>query len=100
MVWGDFLVPKRLSKGKGTICGNACFSCVILLFSGVVGSIWGARKREKQSANPIRIPTRFCDDFGTILGVILGAKIVQKSMWNLSVFWEGPWGGLWENRTH
>ena len=67
---------------------------VILLFSGVVGSIWGAGKREKQSANLIRIPTRFCDDFGTILGVISGAKIVQKSMWILSDFWEGPWGGL------
>ena len=76
------------------ICGNRCFMYVILLFSGVVGSIWGARKREKQGANPIRIPTRFCDDFGIILGVILGAKIVQKSMWILSVFLEGPWGGL------
>ena len=62
------------------------------MFSGVVGSICGAKKREKQSANPIRIPTRFCDDFGIILGVILGAKIVQKSMWILSVFLEGPRG--------
>ena len=86
VVVGDFLVPKRLSKGKATICGNACFSYVILQFSGVAGSIWGAREREKQSANPIRIPTRFCDDFGIILGVILEAKIVQKSMWILSVF--------------
>ena len=31
--------------------------------SGVVGSIWAARKREKKSANPIQIPTQFCDDF-------------------------------------
>ena len=59
-----------------------------------MGSIWGARKRDKQSANPIRIPTRFCDDFGFILGVILKAKIVQQSMWILSVFPEGPRGGL------
>ena len=66
----------------------------ILLFSGVVGFIWGARKREKQSANPIRILTRFCDDFGIILGVILGAKIVQKTMWILSVFLEGPLGAF------
>ncbi len=71
-----FLMPKRLSKGKGTICGNSCFTYVILLFSGVVGCIWGARKREKQSANPIRIPTRFGDDFGIILEFVLGATIV------------------------
>ena len=67
------------------------------MFSGVVGSIWGAGKREKQSANPIRIPTRFCFDFGTILGVILGAQIVQQSMWFVSVFGM-PFGGLWEDR--
>ena len=59
-----------------------------------MGSICGAKKRETQSANPIRIPTRFCDDFGTILEVILEAKIVQKSMWILSVFLKAPWGGL------
>ena len=59
-----------------------------------MGSIWDAGKREKQSANPIRIPTRFCDDFGSFMGVILGAKIIQKSMWILSVFSEGPRGGL------
>ena len=94
VVVGDFLVPKRRSKAKGSICGNACFTYVILMFSGVVGSIWGAKKREKQSANPIRIPTRFCDDFGIILGVILGAKIVQKSMWILSVLLGGSLGGL------
>ena len=96
VVLGDFLVPKRRSKAKGSICGNAFFTYVILTFSGVVGSIWGARKREKQSANPIWIPTRFCDDFGRVWGVILGANIVQTSMWILSVFWEGPWGGLRE----
>ena len=96
VVLGDFLVPKRRSKAKGSICGNVCFTYVILTFSGVVGSIWGVRKREKQSANPIRIPTRFCDDFGIILEIILGTKIVQKSMWILSVFLEGPWGSLWE----
>ena len=90
VVLGDFLVPKRRSKAKGSICGNACFTYVILTFSGVVGSIWGARKREKRSTNPIWIPTRFCDDFGSILGVILGVKIVQKTMWILSVFLEGP----------
>ena len=51
---------------------------VILLFSGVVGSIWGARKREKQSANPILSPTRFCYDFGIILGGIVGAKPLSR----------------------
>ena len=78
VVLGDFLVSQRCSKGKGTICGNICFTYVILQFPGVVGSIWGARKREKQSANPIRILTRFCDDFGIILDIILGVKIVHK----------------------
>ena len=39
-----------------------------------------AEKRAKESKNPIWIQTRFCDDLETILGVILGAKIVQKSM--------------------
>ena len=91
-VLGDVLLPKRLSKGQMPICGNTCFTEVIFMFSGVVGSIWGARKREKQSANPIRILTRFCDDFGIILGVILGVKIVQTSTWVLSVFLEGPRG--------
>ena len=86
---GDFLVPKRRSN-KRVDLWNCLFPYVILLFSRVVGSIWGARKRDKQSANPIRIPTRFCDDFGFILGVILKAKIVQQSMWILSVFLEGP----------
>ena len=66
----------------------------------IMGFTWGARKREKQSANPIWIPTRFCDDFGIILEIILEAKIVQQSMWNLSVFLEGPWVGLWENLPH
>ena len=97
---GDFLLPKRLSKGKGTICGNVCFIDVILPFPWVMGYIGVAREREKQSANPIRIPTQFCDDFGIILGIILGTKIVNKSMWILNVFWEGPWGGLWENLPH
>ena len=82
VVLGDILVPKRRSKAKGSICGNACFTYVILVFPGVVGSIWGARKREKQSANPICIPTQFCDDFGAILGIILRAKIVKILMWN------------------
>ena len=95
VVLGDFVVPKRCSKGKRTICGNRCFMYVILLLSGVVGSICGAKKREKQSANPIRIPTRFRDDFGSILRVILGAKIIQKSILILSVFLEGPRGGGW-----
>ena len=65
-----------------------------MLFSGVVGSILGARKREKQSANPIWIPIRFCDDSGIIVGVILEARIVHKSMWILNVLSEGPQGGL------
>ena len=32
-VLDDFLVPERWSKGKGMICGNACFTYVILMFT-------------------------------------------------------------------
>ena len=107
VIWESILSPKSMKFGVdfrcvfGMLFGRVlewCWNCfgwkylffiyVILVFSGVVGSIWGARKREKESANPIRIPTRFCDDFGIILGVVLGAKIVQTSMWILSVFFE------------
>ena len=56
------------------------------------GSIWDAKKREKQSGNQISIETPFCDDLGIILGGILEPKIVQESMWILSVFSEGPLG--------
>ena len=58
----------------------------------VVGSIWDAKKREKQSGNQISIETPFCHDLGIILGGILGAKIVQESMWILSVFSAAPLG--------
>ena len=82
VVLGDLFVRKRRSKAKGPICGNACFTFVILTFSGVVGSISGARKREKRSANPIWIPSWFCDDFRIISGVMLHPKTLQRSMRN------------------
>ena len=50
-----------------------------MLFSWFVGSIWGARMREKQSGIPILIKTRFYDDFGSVLKVMLVAKIDKKS---------------------
>ena len=50
------------------------------MFSRVVGSIWVAKKRETKSLSPVWLQTRFCDDLGIILRVILGAKIVQESM--------------------
>ena len=65
------------------------------MFPEVMGSIWGARKTEKQSGIPIWIQTRFYNEFGIILGIILGAKIVETSMWILIIFLEGPGGGLW-----
>ena len=58
----------------------------------VLGSIWDAKKREKQSGNQVSIETPFCDDLGIILGGIWGTKILQQSMWILSVFSEGPLG--------
>ena len=89
VVLGDFVVPKRCTNGKGTMCGNGCFSYVISTFSEVVGSIWGAKKREQQSRSPIWIPSRLCGHFGTILGVIFGAQIVKTAMleWSLSGGW-------------
>ena len=72
-------MPQRCAKGKGTICGNACFTSVILLFSRVWGSIWGAKKKEKQSGTPSWMQSRFCLHFGTIVRVILEAKIVQTA---------------------
>ena len=44
-----------------------------------MGSIWGARMREKLSGIPILIKTRFYGDFGSVLRVILVAKIDEKS---------------------
>jgi hypothetical protein len=49
LVLGDLLVPKRWSKGKEPICGNACFIYVLLMFSRVVGSM-GVPKRQKNRA--------------------------------------------------
>ena len=74
VVLNDFLVPKRGSKAKGWICGNCCFTYVILTSAGVVGSISDAIKREKQSANSIWIPSWFCDDFRTISEIIFHPK--------------------------
>ncbi len=45
-----------------------------------MGSIWGAKVREKQSGIPIWIKTRFCGDFGFVLKVILGPTINDKSI--------------------
>ena len=44
-----------------------------------MGSIWGARMREKQSGIPILIKTRFYGDFGSVLRVILVVQIDEKS---------------------
>ena len=109
VVLSDLSVPKRRSKAKGWICGNGCFTYEILTCSGVVASIWGARKREKGSAKPIWIPTRFGNDFRSILGVILHPKTPQGSMRNFilvrakkitlsrrkgdAIWGRGPWGG-------
>ena len=72
-------MPKLGSKGKGRICGNACFTYAILLSSWFVSSIWGARMREKQGGIPSLIKTRFYGDFGSVLRIILVAKIDEKS---------------------
>ena len=53
-----------------------------------MGSISGAKMREKQSGIPIWIKTRFCGDFGSVLRVILGGKIDEKSIGN-SMDFEG-----------
>ena len=54
------------------------------MFSWFVGSIWGAKMREKWSGIPVWIKTRFCDDFGSVLGVIWHPKIdgdsIEKSI--------------------
>jgi len=49
------------------------------MFSWILGSIWGAKVNEKQSVIPIWIQTRFYGDFGSILEVILEAKINDKT---------------------
>ena len=86
VVLSDFSVPKRRSKAKGWICGNACFTLVILLFSWFVDSIWGAKMREKQSGTPIWIRTRCHDDFGYVLNVILEGTNDQNSIDNSMEF--------------
>ena len=58
--------------------------CNIAVFKGS-GSIWGAKKKEKQSGTPSWMQSRFCPHFGTILGVILGAKIVKTATWIYSM---------------
>ena len=55
---------------------------VILLFAWFVGSIWGAKVREKQSGIPIWMATRLYDDFGSVLKVILGRQINETSIEN------------------
>ena len=76
----------------------------------MVGSISGARKRDKRSANPIWIPTRFCDDFRSIVEAILHPKTLQGSMRNFiwvrakkmplsprkgdAIWGGGPWAGI------
>ena len=46
VLWMGF-VPKRGVIGKGMIYEKCCFSCVVMLFGGVVGCMLGARQREK-----------------------------------------------------
>ena len=45
----------------------------------VYGLHLGAKMREKQSGIPIWIKTRFSGDFGSVLRVMVGAKINEKS---------------------
>ena len=58
----------------------------------VTGSISGAKMREKEAGISIRIQNLFFDEFGTILGDIWGAKIVQTPIKILSFFLEGSSG--------
>ena len=63
-----------------------------------MGSIWGARMREKQSGIPILMKTQFYDDLGFVLRVILVSKINEKSVGKSMDFWGIPgetWG--WEH---
>jgi len=69
------------------------------MFSWILGSIWGAKVNEKQSAIPIWIQTRFYDDCGSILGVILEAKIDEKHI-EISMDFGGIPGGSPRLRAH
>ena len=51
----------------------------IAVFKGL-GLHLGCQKEGKQSGTPSWMQSRFCPHFGTILGVILGAKIVKTAM--------------------
>ena len=65
MGFGVVLELIWMSKAKEPICGNLCFTNVILLFSGVVGSHLGSRKKE----NGVRIRSGFQVGFVTILAL-------------------------------
>jgi hypothetical protein len=85
-----FVLPKRRRQGKGSICANACFMYVILSFSEVIGSIWGARKIEERCKKSSWIQTQISHDFEAIamiwggvgerFGVRFGAEILVKFM--------------------
>ena len=53
-----------------------------------MGSIWGAKMREKQSGSPSWIKTQVYSDFGFVLRVILVAKNDEKSIDNSMDFEE------------
>ena len=69
-----------------------------MLFSWFVGSIWGARMKEKQRGIPILMKTQFYDDLGFVLRVILVSQIDEKSI-DKSKDFEGIRGDtpLWED---
>ena len=75
-------MPKREANGKGRICGNACFTQAILLFSLFWGSIWDAKMREKQNGIPIWMKTRFYGDLGSVLRFIMESNSDEKNIEN------------------
>ena len=68
------------------------------MFSWILGSIGCVKVTEKQSVIPIWIQTRFYDDFGSIFGVILEAKIDEKHIeisMDFGGFWASFGGSFW-----
>ena len=81
LFWETFRWQNDAQKEKGRFVEMLVLPKVILLFSRVWASIWSAKKKEKQSGTPSWMQSRFCLHFGSILGVILGAKIVKTATW-------------------
>ena len=74
-------MPKRCEKGKGTICGNACFIYVILLLSRVLGSIWCAKKKRQIEWDAELDAKSVLASFRNDLGITWGAKILKTATW-------------------